>query len=79
VWNGKLIWGRLTHSRVLGMLANPSYAGAYVFGRFQSRKQVSRIASPEMLPGADPLPHLICSPRVFSRGSIYEACQHGHA
>lgn len=41
VWNGKLIWGRLTHSRVLGMLANPSYAGAYVFGRHQSTKQVA--------------------------------------
>src|ERR1700757_1295613 len=41
VWNGKLIWGRLTHSRVLGMLANPSYAGVYVFGRYQSAKQVS--------------------------------------
>ena len=41
VWNGKLIWGRLTHSRVLGILANPSYAGVYVFGRFQSTKQVS--------------------------------------
>ena len=41
VWNGKLIWGRLTHSRVLGVLANPSYAGVYVFGRYQSAKQVS--------------------------------------
>jgi DNA invertase Pin-like site-specific DNA recombinase len=41
VWDGKLIWGRLTHSRVLGMLANPSYAGAYVFGRYQSTKQVN--------------------------------------
>ena len=39
-WNGKLLWGRLTHSRVLGILANPSYAGAYVFGRYQSSKQV---------------------------------------
>ena len=27
VWDGKLIWGRLTHSRVLVILANPSYAG----------------------------------------------------
>ena len=34
------MWGRLTHSRVLGILANPSYAGAYVFGRYQSSKQV---------------------------------------
>jgi len=40
VWDGKLIWGRLTHSRVLGVLANPSYAGTYVFGRYQSCKQV---------------------------------------
>jgi len=39
-WNGKLFWGRLTHSRVCGILANPSYAGAYVFGRFQSSKEV---------------------------------------
>ena len=40
VWNGKLIWGRLTHSRVIGVLANPSYAGTYVFGRYQSCKKV---------------------------------------
>jgi DNA invertase Pin-like site-specific DNA recombinase len=39
-WDGKLLWGRLTHSRVCGILANPCYAGAYVFGRYQSRKQV---------------------------------------
>jgi DNA invertase Pin-like site-specific DNA recombinase len=39
-WNGKLLWGRLTHSRVRGILTNPSYAGAYVFGRYQSSKQV---------------------------------------
>jgi recombinase len=40
-WDGKLIWGRLTHSRVIGMLANPTYAGTYVFGRFQSCKHIS--------------------------------------
>ena len=39
-WDGKLLWGRLTHSRVLGILANPSYAGTYVFGRYQARKQI---------------------------------------
>lgn len=33
-WAGRLQFGRLTHSRVLGILANPVYAGAYVFGRF---------------------------------------------
>jgi DNA invertase Pin-like site-specific DNA recombinase len=40
-WDGKLIWGRLTHSRVLGLLTNPTYAGAYVYGRYQSCKQIS--------------------------------------
>jgi DNA invertase Pin-like site-specific DNA recombinase len=40
VWAGQLRWGRLTHSRVLGILANPSYAGAYVFGRYHSKKVV---------------------------------------
>lgn len=41
-WDGKLLWGRLTHSRVLGLLANPSYAGIYVFGRYQSRKRIGQ-------------------------------------
>jgi DNA invertase Pin-like site-specific DNA recombinase len=40
-WDGRIIWGRLTHSRVLGMLKNPSYAGMYVFGRYQYRRQIS--------------------------------------
>src|SRR5882762_10100072 len=43
-WDGKLLWGRLTHSRVLGILANPSYAGTYVFGRHQACKQIARPA-----------------------------------
>src|SRR5205809_7713888 len=40
-WDGKLLWGRLTHSRVLGILANPAYAGTYVFGRYHARRVVS--------------------------------------
>jgi hypothetical protein len=40
-WAGRLAFGRLTHSRALGILANPVYAGAYVFGRFRSRRTVS--------------------------------------
>ena len=39
-WNGKLIWGCLTHGRVLYLLKNPSYAGMYVFGRYQYRRQI---------------------------------------
>lgn len=41
VWNGKIIWGTLTHGRVLGMLDNPSYAGAYAFGRHRAAKSIS--------------------------------------
>jgi DNA invertase Pin-like site-specific DNA recombinase len=40
-WAGELRWGRLTHSRALGVLSNPAYAGAYVYGRFRSRRLVS--------------------------------------
>jgi hypothetical protein len=40
-WNGKLIWGYLTHGRVLNILKNPSYAGMYVFGRYQYRRQIN--------------------------------------
>ena len=39
-WAGELRWGRLTHARVLGVLSNPSYAGAYVYGRYRSRRLV---------------------------------------
>ena len=39
-WAGQLRWGRLTHARVLGVLKNPAYAGAYVFGRYASRRSV---------------------------------------
>jgi DNA invertase Pin-like site-specific DNA recombinase len=41
VWNGKIIWGKLQHGRVLGLLSNPSYAGAYVFGRYRGAKSIS--------------------------------------
>ena len=39
-WAGELRWGRLTHSRAVGVLSNPAYAGAYVFGRYRSRRIV---------------------------------------
>jgi DNA invertase Pin-like site-specific DNA recombinase len=39
-WAGQLRWGRLNHSRVLGVLTNPTYAGAYVFGRHTGRRTV---------------------------------------
>jgi excisionase family DNA binding protein len=39
-WAGELRWGPLTHPRALGVLSNPCYAGAYVFGRYRSRRAV---------------------------------------
>jgi DNA invertase Pin-like site-specific DNA recombinase len=40
VWAGKLQWGRLTDSRVLAILKNPSYAGVYAFGRYRCIKEI---------------------------------------
>jgi DNA invertase Pin-like site-specific DNA recombinase len=40
-WDGTLIWGRLSEGRVEGVLKNPSYAGAYVYGRYQSVKDIA--------------------------------------
>ena len=39
-WAGEVRWGPLTHPRALGVLSNPCYAGAYVFGRYHSRRAV---------------------------------------
>ena len=34
---GELVWGQLGHSRTLQLLHNPRYAGAFVYGRHQTR------------------------------------------
>jgi DNA invertase Pin-like site-specific DNA recombinase len=39
-WAGQLRWGKLTHARVLGVLKNPGYAGAYVHGRYTSHRRL---------------------------------------
>lgn len=36
---GDLLWAELTHSRALQVLHNPRYAGAFVFGRTQTRRK----------------------------------------
>jgi hypothetical protein len=40
-WAGQLRFGSLTHSRVCSILSNPVYAGAYVYGRFRSKRTVN--------------------------------------
>jgi DNA invertase Pin-like site-specific DNA recombinase len=44
--DGELCWRPLSHPRVLSVLHNPRYAGAYVYGRTQTRTQT--------LPGETP-------------------------
>src|SRR6266545_5288562 len=39
-WAGALKWGKLTHARVLQVLKNPTYAGAYTFGKTRDVRQV---------------------------------------
>ena len=41
VWDDRLIWGRLGHTRVLGVLKNPAYAGAYVHGRYRYVRKIA--------------------------------------
>jgi len=38
--HGQLLWRPLDHGRVLAVLHNPEYAGAYVYGRTKTRKVV---------------------------------------
>ncbi len=40
VRTGDLLWVPLVHSRVLGVLHNPRYAGAFVYGRTRQRKVI---------------------------------------
>ena len=41
VRNGKIEWGDLTYERTLQILKNPCYAGAYIFGRHQYRRELT--------------------------------------
>lgn len=40
-WGGQLLWAPLSHSRALGVLKNPAYTGAYVYGRHRQTKTLS--------------------------------------
>lgn len=55
-WASQIRHTQLTHSRALTVLRNPAYAGAYVFGRRRSRRQVqpdgSVCARTTMLPAS---------------------------
>jgi DNA invertase Pin-like site-specific DNA recombinase len=39
-WAGQIKWGKLTHARVVRALKNPTYAGAYTFGKTRDVRKV---------------------------------------
>ncbi len=47
---GELVWAELGHSRVLYILHNPRYAGAFVFGRNRTRSRVDGSTTYTKLP-----------------------------
>ena len=47
---GKTVWGPLMHTRVLHILHNPRYAGAFVYGRMKSHKNANGKTSVNALP-----------------------------
>jgi hypothetical protein len=66
-------------SWIRGVPRRRHQGGWYVrLARVDDRKHI-RIASPEMLPLDDLLPHVICSPPVFAGGGEHEAYQHDDA
>lgn len=55
-WSGEIRWGRLTHSRAVQILSNPCYAGAYVYGRYHSQRNVNPDGSLRTKTGKRPRP-----------------------
>ncbi len=50
---GDLLWGALEHSRVLQILHNPRYAGAFVYGRQRSAPRATRRSTRVKVPQED--------------------------
>ena len=47
---GELVWGPIDHWRVLQLLHNPRYAGAFFFGRYRTRKVADGKSKVEAIP-----------------------------
>jgi DNA invertase Pin-like site-specific DNA recombinase len=50
---GELFWQPLTHSRVLGTLRNPAYAGAYAYGKASHTKDLNGVPHTTARPAAE--------------------------
>ncbi|MEI7837758.1 MAG: recombinase family protein, partial [Planctomycetota bacterium] len=48
--NGLLVWGPLSHSRVLEILRNPRYTGAFVYGRSKGYRRPSGCLARKRIP-----------------------------
>jgi DNA invertase Pin-like site-specific DNA recombinase len=47
---GELLWGLVDHSRILEILHNPRYAGAFVYGRTRTRRKLDGKSGPLKVP-----------------------------
>jgi DNA invertase Pin-like site-specific DNA recombinase len=47
---GEIVWGELLHYRALNVLKNPRYAGAFAYGRSQTKKSLQGGGSRHQLP-----------------------------
>ena len=76
---GEIVFAPLEHSRVLGMLHNPRYAGAFVYGRTRQRKVWHRRPDAVPAPGAGGLESLPAQrhPGYVTLGGVRD--QSGHA
>ena len=70
---GGFQWARYIH--FAGMAVIVGFLVVHVLLSAWRQSTRPRIASPEMLPWADLLPHVICSPPVFAGGGGHEADQ----
>ncbi|WP_194891407.1 recombinase family protein [Catenulispora pinisilvae] len=50
---GTVVWMAATHSRVLKILHNPRYAGAFFYGRYQHKPTASGKTGPQLRPRAE--------------------------
>ncbi len=50
VHKGELLWSALEHSQVLSVLHNPRYAGAFVYGRHRTRRNLDGVTRVQRMP-----------------------------
>ena len=72
---GELVWGPIDHWRVLQLLHNPRYAGAFFFGRFRTRKLADGKSKVDAMPRDQWLTLLPGAHEGYISWEEYEAIQ----